>query len=261
LGSSGRLRRRQTGGRSLTVPRVVPRLIPAVLAAGVAGWTAWALPFFPSGFPVALGVLAAALAFLQPRLGLAFALGVPVLPIGNLSLGAAVLYGVLALTVLGVAWREPESGLLFSLGPLLAPIAALGLLPLAALGIRSPVRRAVQVAAAVLAAGLVAGIRGVPLPFDGSAPPGALGLAASGDPLEVSSALWSALLSRPALAVETLVLATVAVLLPAARARGLWAVAGLGAAFLAAALLAAPGVAAMPLVVAVWATCVAVAVR
>jgi hypothetical protein len=63
------------------------------------------------------------------------------------------------------------------------------------------------------------------------------------------------------LAVETLVLAAVAVFLPAARARGPWAVAALGAAFLAGALLLAPGVAVLPLAVAVWATCVAVALR
>jgi hypothetical protein len=184
-----------------------------------------------------------------------------VLPLGNVALGAALLYAVVALALLALAWREPATGLLFSLGPLLAPIAALGLLPLASLSIRSPVRRGAQVALAVLAAGLVAGIRGVSFPFDGSDPPGELGLAASGDPFHVVGALWGALASRPALAVETLVLAAVAVLLPTARARGPWAIAGLGAAFLATALLLAPGVAVVPLVVAVWATCAAVAVR
>jgi hypothetical protein len=117
-----------------------------------------------------------------------------------------------------------------------------------------------QAAVAVLAAGVVAGIRGSPLPFDGAAAPD-LGIAASGDPFAVLGALWDALLSRPALAVETVVLAAVAVLLPMARTRGPWAIAGLGAAFLAPALLLAPGVAAAPLVVAVWATCLAVAVR
>jgi len=157
-------------------------------------------------------------------------------------------------------WREPERGLLFSLGAFLAPIAGLGLFPLAALAVRSPVRRAVQATAAVLTAGVVAGIRGSPLPFDGASPPD-LGIAASGDPFTVFSALWGALLSRPALAVETVVFATVAVLLPLARTRGLWTIAGLGAGFLAAALLLAPGVAAASLVVAVWATCLAVAVR
>jgi hypothetical protein len=159
-----------------------------------------------------------------------------------------------------VCWHESERGLLFVLGPLLAPIAALGLLPLAGLAVRAPLRRGLQVAGAVLAAGLVAGIRGTPLPFDASRAPD-LRVAASGDPFTVLGALWGALLDRPALAVETLVLAAVAVLLPYARARGPWAIAALGAAFLAAALLAVPAVAAAPLVVAVWATCLAVAVR
>jgi hypothetical protein len=226
----------------------------------MAGWAAWAIPFFPTGWAFGLAALAAAAAMLDARVGLALALAVPVLPLGNLALAAAVVYGVTALALLLLAWREAESGLLFSLGPLLAPISGLGLLPLAALSVRSPVRRGTQVAAAVLAAGVVAGIRGVSLPFDGSAPP-RVGVAASADPAGLVTALWNALLARPALLTETLVLAAVAVLLPGARARGPWAVALLGAAFLAVALLAVPTVAAAPLVVAVWATCVAVAVR
>jgi hypothetical protein len=247
-------------GQTIAVPAVVPRLVPAALAAAVAGWAAWALPFFPSGWPLGLAALAAAGTIVDARLGLAFALAVPILPLGNLALGAAVLYAVIALGLLATMWREPERGLLFSLGALLAPIAGVGLFPLAALSIRSPSRRAVQATAAVLTAGIVAGIRGSPLPFDGASPPD-LGIAASGDPFTVASALWGALLSRPALAVMTIVLAAVAVLLPLARARGLWAIAGLGAAFLVAALLLAPGVAVAPLVVVVWATCLAVAVR
>ena len=184
----------------------------------------------------------------------------PILPLGNLALGAAALYLLFALALLVVMWREPERGLLFSLGALLTPIAGLGLLPLAALAIRSPGRRAVQAAAAVLVAAVVAGIRGAPLPFVGASAPD-LGIAASGDPITVLTAIWGALLSRPALAVEAIVLAAVAVLLPLARTRGLWAIAGLGAGFLAAALLLAPAAATAPLVVAVWATCLAVAVR
>jgi hypothetical protein len=239
---------------------VSPRLLPAVLAAAVAGWSAWALPFFPTGWPFGLAALAAGASAFNARIGLAFALAVPILPLGNLALGAAAIYTLVALALLAVMWREPERGLLFSLGAFLAPIAGLGLLPLAALAVRSPVRRAVQAAAAVLVAGVVAGIRGAPLPFDGASAPD-LGIAASGDPFTVLAALWGALLSRPAFAVETIVLAGVAVLLPLARTRGLWAIAGLGAGFLAAALLLAPAAAAAPLVVAVWATCLAVAVR
>ena len=99
------------------------------------------------------------------------------------------------------------------------------------------------------------------MPFYGPTPPRGLGVAASGDPFDIASVLWSSLLSRPALGVEAVVLAAVAVLLPLARARGPWAIAALGAGFLAASLLAVPAVASVPLVVAVWATCVAVAVR
>jgi len=257
----GRKRRgRNGGGQTLAVPAVVPRLVPAVLAALVAGWTAWVLPFFPGGWSLGLAGLAAAATLLDARLGLAFALAVPVLPLGNIALGLAVVYGCLAAALLAVMWREPERGLLFSLGGLLAPISALALFPLAALSVRSPGRRALQAAAAVLAAGVVAGIRGVPLPFDGASTPD-LGIAASGDPFAVVSALWAALVAQPALAIETLVLAGVAALLPLARRRGLWAIAALGAAFLVGGVLLAPGVAVAPLVVAVWATCLAVAVR
>jgi hypothetical protein len=258
---TGRKRRgRKGGGQTLAVPAVVPRLLPPLLAALVAGWAAWAIPFYPSGWALGLGALAAGATFLRPRIGIAFALAVPILPLGNYASGVAVLYVLAALALLTVSWREPQSALFFAAGPLLAPISALGLLPLGALAVGSAVRRGVQVAAAVLAAGLVAGVRGVPLPFAG-AHALRLGVAASGDPGAVLSALWHVLAARPGLPVEALVLAAVAVLLPTARARGLWAVAGLGAAFLAAALLLVPTVAALPLVLAVWATCAAISVR
>ena len=81
------------------------------------------------------------------------------------------------------------------------------------------------------------------------------------DPFDVASVLWRALESRPALGVEALALAAAAALIPAARARGLWGIAGLGAALLAAALLPVATVAAIPLVVAVWATCGVLALR
>jgi len=258
---AGRKRRRRKGsGPTLAVPGFVPRLVPAALAGAAAAWTAWEIPFYPSGWAVGFGALAVGGVLLDARVGVALALAVPILPLGNYALGAAVLYTLLAFGLLAASWREPRSAPLFVLGPLLAPLSALGLLPLATLGLRSPVRRGVQVAAAVAAAGIVAGIRGAPLPFGGDRVP-AFRVAASGDPLHVASALWQALASRPAVGVEALVLSAAAVLLPFARERGLWAVALLGAAFLAGALLLVPTVAAAPLVVAVWATCVAVAVR
>src|SRR6185295_16013925 len=103
---------RKSGGQTLAVPAVVPRLVPALLAATVAGWTAWTLPFFPSGWPLGLAALAAGASIVNARLGLAFALAVPVLPLGNLALGAAVVYVLVAAGLLATMWREPEHGLL-----------------------------------------------------------------------------------------------------------------------------------------------------
>ncbi len=260
LRAAGRKRRKSTRGGALVAPGVARRLVPCVLAAAVAGWTAWAVPFFPVGWPFALAAVLGAVTFFRPRLGLVLMLAVPVLPLGNIALGLALVYVTLAAGLLFLCWREPESGFLFALGPLLAPLAALGLLPLAVQGTSSALRRGAQVAAAVLAAGIVAGIRGAPMPFDGSAAPGNLGLAASDDPFAVTSALWGALAARPALLVEALVLGLAAAALPFARARGLWGLAGLGAALLAATLLPVAGVAAVPLVLAIWLTCAGVAV-
>jgi hypothetical protein len=248
-------------GTGLVVPRQLWRLVPALAAALFAGWVAWAVPFFPGGWPIGLAVVAAALTYIRPRLGLAFALAVPVFPFGNLALGAALLYALAAAALLALSWGEPETGLLWAAGPLLAPLSALGFLPLIALRVRSVVRRACQVAAAVLAAGLVAGIRHGPMPFDGAAAPHDLGIAGSRSVTDTASALWQALMTRPALATETLVLAVAAAALPFVRGRGLWWIAGFAAALLPALLLPVPEVAAIPLVVSVWATCAAVAFR
>ena len=66
-------------------------------AAGViAGGAASLIPFWPAAFAPALAALAVVIAFLRPRLGLAFALAVAVFPLGNLSLGLALAFGVVA---------------------------------------------------------------------------------------------------------------------------------------------------------------------
>ena len=261
LRSARRKRRGTTRRRDVPVTEVARRAAPAALAAATAGWTSWALPFFPGGWPFLLAALAAAATFLRPRVGLALTLAVPILPLGNLALGLALLYAGIAMPFFVLCWREPSAGFLFALGPLLAPLSALGFLPLAAQVTRSATRRAGQVAAAVLVAGVVAGIRGAPLPFDRSPPPHDLGLAASGDPFHVASVLWQALTSHPALAVEAVALGAAAAVIPLAKARGLWGVAGLGAALLAATLLPVPSVGAIPLVVAVWVTGAVLALR
>ena len=253
-----RLRRRKT---RTTVPELsVPlRLAAPAAAALFAGWTAATVPFYPTLFAPLLAVIAGVLMLLRPRIGLAFALAVPVLPLGNVSSGLAVVYAVVACAWLALSWRTPRQGLFLALGPLLAPLLALGLLPLAAQAIRNPARRALQVAAAVVLAAVVAGLRHASLPFTGATPPKGLGIAGSTDAAAVAEALVRSLQSHPALALEAVVLAAAAVAIPYVRERGLWWIAGLGAALLAAALLPAPAVAAVPLVLAAWATCTVLA--
>jgi serine/threonine-protein kinase len=240
--------------RPLVVPDGVDRVAAPVLAALGAGWSATALPFYPAHWALLLAALAAGTTAWRPRAGLALALAVPIFPLGNFSLGLALLYGVVALGWLALSWGEPRSGLLFALGPLAAPLGALGLVPLATLGLRSPVRRAAQAGAAVLLAALAAGIRGTPLPFTHARPPLGLGIAGSASPVAVAGALGQALLAHPALGLEAAALAAAAALLPLARTRDLWGVAGAGAAMLAATALV-PGVAVWPLVVTAWVTC------
>jgi Protein kinase domain len=260
-GAAAPRRRRRSRSGDLAVPEQATRVGAAVLAGGFAGWTAAALPFFPHSWALPLALLAAIATAVRPRLGLAVALAVPVLPLGNVSLGLALLYAGFAAAWLVLSWREPHGALLFVLGPLLAPVAALGLVPLAASGLRTGARRAAQAAAAVLAAGVVAGVRGASLPFTGDAPPLGLGVAGSDDPLDVLGTLARAAAGHPALLLEAAAFAAVALALPFAQARGRWGAAGIGAAMLAATLLAVPGAAAIPLVAAAWLTAGVVAAR
>ena len=257
-----RLRRRTQRPPLPPIPALgtARRLAAPASGAVFAGWTASALPFFPGPAVPLLAALAGALTLVRPRLGLAFTLAVPVLPLGNVSSGLAFLYAALACCWLALSWRAPRQGLFLALGPLLAPVLALGLLPLASQAIRSHGRRALQVGAAVLLAALVAGLRHNALPFTGSPPPKGLGIAGSDDPFAVATALVRALEAHPALLLEAGVLAAAAIALPFARERGLWTIVGLGAGVMAFALLPAPTVAAAPLVLTVWGTCAALAV-
>lgn len=232
-----------------SVPALAGRALPSAAPGLYAGWTSAALPFYPGSWAPLLGGIAAGLSLWQPRLGLAFALAVPVFPLGNHSLGLALLYAGVAAGWLVLSWRDPRAGLFFSLGPLLAPIGGLGLLPLLGQAVRSPVRRAAQVAAAVLAAKAVAGVSHL----------SRLGIAASEQPLTVGGALWRALLASGGLLPLALALAACALLLPHARGRGRWGIAGFGAATLALALLPSDAAPALPFVVATWATCAALA--
>jgi hypothetical protein len=233
----------------------------ALLAGAFAAWTAAELPFYPHAWVAVLALAAAALAAARPRLGVAAALAVPLFPLGNLSLGLAVLYALAALAWLVLSWGEPRSALLFALGPLLSPLALLGLVPLAASRLRAGPRRAAQAGAAVLAAALVAGVRGAPLPFTGAAPPLGLGLAGATDPLDVAGSLARALAAQPALLVEALAFAAIAAALPFAAARGRWGAAAAAAAMLVLTVLVVPSAGAVPLVAAAWITGAALALQ
>jgi hypothetical protein len=241
-------------GRGFSFPTGIDggRVLAAALAALFAGWTTTALPFFPHGWPFLLATAAAATTFYRERVGLALALAAPVLPLGNISSGLALLYAAVAVGWLVVMWRDPRNGLLFALGPLLAPVASLGLLPLAALRVRAAPRRALTVVLGVLTAALAAGIRHRALPLVGGAAPHSLGLAAARDPLGVAGSLLHAATGHPSLLVETGALALVAIALPYARARGRWAAAGLGAGMIVLTVAAVPTAAAIPLVVSSW---------
>jgi serine/threonine-protein kinase len=243
---------------TLSRPAVLPTLPPAAvraaaaLAAGlVAGWTSATLAFFPAYWPIGIAALAAVLMYLTPRLGLAVALAVPILPLGNISLGLAILYSGVALAWLVLFWPRPRAAFLFVTGPLLAPVGLLGLVPLAVLPAGGPGRRAAQAAAAVLAAALVSGIGGGGLPIVGGAAPN-LAVTELTSPFGVAAALWHGMVAARPLLLETLALAAAAAAIGICRRRGPWGGAVFGALLTTLTLLADPTAAAIPLVAAGW---------
>jgi eukaryotic-like serine/threonine-protein kinase len=233
--------------------RLAERAGPAMLAGVYAGAAVWLMPFFPAGWPLLLAVLAGVTALASPAAGLAFALAVPILPLGNLSLGLAVVYACLALGWFLLFARDARCGLIFLLGPALAPAQALALVPVLVLNARGAARRACLAAASVLAGAGVAGLTISPLPFTGELAADKLGVAGASRPGHALGALMDFLAGHPALWIEAAVLVAATLAAPHARGRGLWAVAVWGAGFLAAVLLAPAGVVpAFPTVLWVW---------
>jgi serine/threonine-protein kinase len=261
LGAAFDERRARTAHPARPKPRVRARRMPLAamlapaLAGLLAGWTVQTFPFYPGPALLVATALATAATALRPRAGLALVLALPLLPLGNLSLAAALVAAVLAAALLAVSWQEPRGGLLFVAGPLLGAIGLLGLAPLLFQPIRNPFRRALQTALAVLGAGLVAGMSHSPLPFTGGTAERGLGIAGSAEPGAVLSALAHALSRHHELPIEAAVLAAASVLLPLTRRLGRWGVAGGCALLLAASLLLVPEAHPLGLVVAAWATC------
>src|SRR5207247_8714176 len=96
-------RSRRGRGRTFVMLAAVPQVAPALAAALVAGWSAWAIPFFPRGWPLGLAALAGGAALWRPRLGLAVALAVPVLPLGSRVPAAACRSLTVAAVLLALA--------------------------------------------------------------------------------------------------------------------------------------------------------------
>ena len=229
--------------QAVTSPRALrERALPAALAASFAAGSTLVLPFFPRGWPFALGALAGLAALRAPRAGLALALAAPVLPLGNVALGLALAYVAVALAWLLLFGRDPRSGLLVAAGPLLAPVGGLGLVPVLSLAAHGPVRRAAVAGGAILAAAASAGARSAAFPVTGEPSPDALGLDETHGPLAAAGVVVDVLAAHPGLVLEAAVFGAAAVMLPLARSRGLWCIAVWGALFLATATLVPPAI-------------------
>ncbi len=249
-------------GAPSTRPRTRPewpkRALPVGLAVVTAALGATLLPFWPAALVVAIALGAGLAAWLDPRLGLAVALAAPVFPIGNVSQGAAAVYGAFALAWLAVAWRDARCGLLFVSGPLLAPVGLLALVPLVVQPARGVARRAAQAALAVLAAALTAGVAKEGLPPAGE-PADPLRITPVDSPLEVGAALYEALLDAPLVPAAAVVAGAAAAILPLARRRSRYGVLAVGAVLLAGVVAAGAGVVTVLLVALAWAVAGAVA--
>ena len=243
-----RRRKRTSRGSAAQPPR---RAIAAGGAAVFVGWTSAALPFYPTGWGLVLAGIAGALAAVRPRLGLAVAFGAAVFPLGNLSLGLALVYALGAAAWLLVTWRRSDEALYPLAGPALAPLGLTLLLPAVLLPVRRAAWRAAFAVGAVLLAAAAAGLRGTPLPLSHreAAPADLDGLAGTG---AVASTLLHSLAARPELLLAAAITAGLAALLPLAARRGAWPVAGLAAAAIAALLLPSAELNGLPIVAGIW---------
>ena len=113
----------------------------------------------------------------------------------------------------------------------------------------------------MLTAALAAGIRHASLPLVGGSAPPALGIAEARDPFDVAGSLMRTATAHPSLLAEAGALALIALVLPYARARGLWRAAGLGAGMIILTVAAVPSAPAVPLLVSAWVVAAVTALR
>jgi len=227
------------------------RVLPVVLGVITAALGATFLPFWPPEL-VALLVVATGLAcWLDPRLGLALALVVPIFPLGNAAVAAATLYGIFAVAWLALNWRDARHGLWFVTGPLLATIGLLPLMPLVLLPVRNATRRAAHGVLAVLSTVLLAAVAGESLPIAGRVAAG-LGIGPLASTLSAAAAVWSWLAHEPVVIAAAILVGAAAAALPWARRRSRAGAATVGFALTAASVLAGAGAASTVVVMLVW---------
>jgi hypothetical protein len=227
------------------------RVLPVVLSVVTAALGATFLPFWPPELVALLIVATGVACWLDPRLGLALALAVPILPLGNIAAAAATVYGAFAAGWLALNWRDARHGLWFMLGPLLAGVGLLALVPLALIPVRSTARRAAHGVLAVLAAVFFAAVAGDALPIGGSVA-SALGLSPLDSPVSAADAVWTWLASTPLVLAGAILIGAAAALLPLARRGSRAGVAGVGFVVTAGSVLAGAGVASTIVVMLVW---------
>ena len=228
------------------------RVLPVALGVVTAALGATFLPFWPPEL-VAFLVLATGLAcWLDPRLGLALALAIPIFPLGNVAVAVSVLYGIIAVGWVAANWRDSRHALWFVTGPLLAAVGLLPLVPLALIPVRNTARRAAHGVLAVLSTVVLAGVSGSEVPIaGGDAPRLDVGPLDSVSTAAVS--VWSWLASEPVVLAAAIVVGAAAALVPWARRHPPLGVAALGFALTAASVLAGASIASTIVVMLVWA--------
>ena len=266
-----RLRRSLTRGEERSPKRKQPlagslrrpdpaRLGHALASAIFVAWGTSLFPFYPAHTQILLALVAGFASLAKPLGGSAFAFSLLLLPLGNYSLGLALAFALAATCWLILTRREPLTTQLPLLGPVAVALGALFLLPLALLPIRGAGRRALVAFAAFSLALIVAGLSGGPLPLTSGKAPHGLGIEGSTSLVSVTGALTRALVDRPTLLAEGLLLGLAAALLPLAQRRGRWGSAVFAASMIAIALLPFPSVAATPVIASAWLTALALVV-
>ena len=231
--------------------RHAQRIVPVALSAVTALLASTLLPFWPPELVAAIVAGAAIASWIDPRAGMALALGAAVFPAGNVAESAAILYGAFAIGWVLVSWRDARHGLLFVAGPLLAAVGLLPLVPLVVQRAKGTVRRAAHGALAVLSAALVAAVGGNTLPI-AEETAGSLGIEPLTPVPDAGLGVWSWLAEHPATTVAAILVAAAAALLPWARRVSRYGVAGMGFVLVAAAVLAGAGLVSILVCLAAW---------